>query len=637
MNNQDLYDAIVAGSAGGDLERWIVKAQSSEYDDVYDAVVAFATAVDAAIPIISGGASLSQINLLNSLTHGVISSRYLQNASSDVFADIAAAIAASFAQGSTRLTNQPALASSVLSVTSFGVNALNSPAVNTTLLNVALAAALAAGAQLYWPGVYTINGNLLNMHSVQHLGPGGVTRGTDTFRVDPVYGQTNRLYVDTAGSAVNDGITSALPVATPGAAGAILRNYGPMLNGSWIIILAAGTWNIHSQTFDTPSRDWVVVRGPAVGASPAVPTAILDGTAVGANRHGFVINGQGVQIWVQDIKFQNYNAGTQNSCGIAAGYAARVYANNVHCNNCDFAGILADQADILLVGGGIINACRSGVILNASKGTIGYGATSLATGPLIQNCTQSSVYWSRGAQGHIDYTTCKGNAITPTHLVFDASARAHVLGCDFQTATVAAISTDTSADYYDDVVFTNNYNDGTGLANAKRYNWYAFSGEQQRQLQVSRAPYLWYEDDTVRTVTSVAKAAFSGGALKTIPAWMFSQKTKIIFVVDGETPASTCSIGIDFNSAGPTVVAMDLSASTGAAAAAGFKYTCEVMLSSMTTERSYAQFACSNLGTRIQNTGNAADMRVDQSPTLMGLSAAGTITVRRVQMWILPG
>jgi hypothetical protein len=530
-----------------------------------------------------------------------------------------------------------AVGPAVLSIAAFGVSTSNTPDENTELINEALATALEHHSQLYWPDVYEISGNLVDMHEVQHLGPGGVLRGSDTFHVSPAFGETNRLYVAVDGTAENDGITALLPMSVPDDAFDALRNYGPVLNGTWRIILAAGTWSVHSQTFDTPSRDWVVVQGPSVGGSPNVPTAILDGTGAASNQHGFVVNGQGVQLWVQDVKFQDYNAGAQNSCGIAAGYAARVYARNVHAHNCDFAGVLADQADILLVGGGIYSACRSGVILNASKGTVGYGATSLATGTLFESCTQNSIYWSRGAQGHIDFCTFKGNAITPDHLVFDASSRAHVLGNDFQTASVCAIHTDTFGSYYDDVVTVNNFNDGTPLANSKRFNWFAFSGEQQRQLQVSRAPYLWFEDDTVRTLTSAVKAQI-GADLKTIPAWMFAAKTKIIFEVDGETPAAATSIGIDFFDAlGPTTVQMDLSASTGTPGAVGFKYRCEVRLSSMTTERSFAQFAVSNLGTRIQNSGNAADMRRAEIPRLMGLSTSGTITVRNVQMWILPG
>jgi len=416
-------------------------------------------------------------------------------------------------------------------------------------------------------------------------------------------------------------------------AAATLRNYGPVLNGTWRIVGAAGTYSTNSVTFDTPSRDWVIIQGPDVSGTPNVPTMILDGTGAGSNKHGFVVNGQGVQVWCQDIKFQHYNAGAQNSCGVAVGYAARFYANNVHCTDCDFAGVLADQGDILLVGGGIYDACRSGIVSNATRSTVGYGATSTANGVKIQNCTQNGVYWSRGSQGHIDYCIHINN---PYHVVLESASRAHLLGNDFRTATTAAITTNTDGSYYDDVSVTNTYNDGTGLANAKRYDHFAYTGEQQTWLQASRSEVRRYFDDTTRTLTNASKTQI-GADLITLPAYYFtSSGTKIRIKVWGDTPADTLSIGINFfASVGSVTTAMEYSASTGAPAAVGFEYECTIFPSSATSQRSFGNFAVSNLGTRYQNTGNAANMGLAQTIRLMGQSASGTITVRRVEVWVL--
>lgn len=514
------------------------------------------------------------------------------------------------------------------SITDFGVNTTKTGLEN----DAALAAAFASGVtEFYWPdGAYPSSASIPGLHTFRHFGPGRIVRGSDTFYVEPISGQTNRLYVASTGSAANDGLSSSQPMALPQNAFDALRNYGPMLNGSWKIICAAGTTVTHSQTFDTPSRDWVTIQGPSVGGSPNVPTCIFDGTAVGANKHGFVVNGQGVQLWVQDIKFTNYNAGAQNSCGIAQGYAAKLYALNVHATNCDFAGVLADQGDILLVGGGIYTNCRSGVVVNATKATVGYGATNLATGTQFTGCTQNSVYWSRGAQGHVDYCTFTN---APYHTVLESASRAHLLGNDFRTATTAAITTNTDGSYYDDVSVPNIYNDGTGLANAKRYDHFAYTGEQQTWVQTSRSEMRRFYDNTSRTVTNAAKTQIGADITGLIPAYYFtSPGTKIRIRIKGDCPAAAFSIGIDFAGGGTTV--MDYSASTGVPAAVGFTYECEIFPSALAVQRSFGQLSVSNLGVREQNTGNTANMANAQTIRIMGQSTSGTITVRSVEVFV---
>jgi hypothetical protein len=110
QNNPALFDALMAGGCGGSLERWITSASSSSYDTLVDAVEAFATAVDAAIPTIGGnGPSISEINVLQSIAQGIIAGRNLVSIDSDTFADIAASIAAVFAEVQPRLNNVPVI------------------------------------------------------------------------------------------------------------------------------------------------------------------------------------------------------------------------------------------------------------------------------------------------------------------------------------------------------------------------------------------------------------------------------------------------------------------------------------------------------------------------------------------------
>src|SRR5262245_32331817 len=266
----------------------------------------------------------------------------------------------------------------MVDVTSYGVDPSYSGAVNDVGIAAAIVDALASGAEIWWPfGTYPSAASIANLHSVRHRGPGAISRGGDVFYLQPRTGQTNRLYVATTGNAANDGITSAASSAMvkPQDAFTALKNYGPVLDGTWRVIVAAGTYAVHSQTMEVASRDWVIVQGPGVGGHPNVPTAIFDGSGFAANQHGFIIgiggSPPGIAVWFQDIKCQDYNAGSGNSCGWSQGYGARCIYVNCHADNCDFAGLLADQGDIVLVNGGIYSNCRDGIVLNATKGTVG--------------------------------------------------------------------------------------------------------------------------------------------------------------------------------------------------------------------------------------------------------------------------
>jgi hypothetical protein len=112
MNNSALYDAIMAGGTGGTLCRWITSKSSVSYDEPADAIEAFAVAIDAAIPTIVDGPSISEINLLQSLIQGVVTDRNLISMNLSDYADIAAAIATAFEETRTRLNNVPAVGGS---------------------------------------------------------------------------------------------------------------------------------------------------------------------------------------------------------------------------------------------------------------------------------------------------------------------------------------------------------------------------------------------------------------------------------------------------------------------------------------------------------------------------------------------
>lgn len=104
-NNPELFDAAFSGASGGSFGRWITAENQSDYDVPVDAVEAFATAVDAAIPVIAS-VSISDAILLQAIIQGVITTRSLASLTLSDYADIASAIAALFEEARTRLNSQ---------------------------------------------------------------------------------------------------------------------------------------------------------------------------------------------------------------------------------------------------------------------------------------------------------------------------------------------------------------------------------------------------------------------------------------------------------------------------------------------------------------------------------------------------
>jgi hypothetical protein len=104
-NNDALYDAVVGGAGGGAQHGWLVLSTPASYTPFANNIDILATAVDLQIPTIAGGASIGQINLLQSITHSVLTARYPVATVPATYTDIAKAIAAVYTELETFLTN----------------------------------------------------------------------------------------------------------------------------------------------------------------------------------------------------------------------------------------------------------------------------------------------------------------------------------------------------------------------------------------------------------------------------------------------------------------------------------------------------------------------------------------------------
>lgn len=349
-----------------------------------------------------------------------------------------------------------------------------------TAVAVAVAAAHAAGRHCYWPtGTYLTTATIPNFHDVRHFGPGVVKRGTDLFYITQTDSQTNKIYLATTGDSANDGLTSSEPLATFQQVFDILNKWATLtpLPGLWEIVGAAGTYTISggSHNYYAASKNRVTIKGPTTG-HPNVPTLIVDGGSSGSNyAHGLNFSGHGVYITVKDIKFQNFSGdpGAATRGGLLLDNGADCYAVNIHADNCSWFGVYYSRKSAGRHSGGIINACRNGVLLDGAQVTLGYNASSTAQAPLISNCTESGVYWSRGAHGHSDYVRYEDNTVG---LVIGECSRVDAVGSDFKRNTVG-VRSQTGGQFGNNPTTPCVFNIGTADANITSVEYKAYTGE----------------------------------------------------------------------------------------------------------------------------------------------------------------
>lgn len=340
-----------------------------------------------------------------------------------------------------------------------------------------------AGEELRWPeGDYAVAAPLPGLHEARHTGTGRITRGASTFYVNPVAGQANTLYVDPAGSDANDGLTSDFAFATLQAAFDALANYGPMLQGTWTIQLAAGTYT-EGALFPTglSSRAAVVVAGPDVGGTPNVPTAIIDGTT-SVYRRGLGGTNR-LRLTVRDIKVQGFD-GTDEA-GVEFSQYARVTLNNVHVDNCYYGLHFLDFVYYDITGG-IIENCDTGVqelfgvVRNFKPAGSDAGRTT------IRNCTSYGLKAKELCTGHLDYALID-NCNNGVFLMRGSTA--NLSNCDIYNNTIGAVCNSAST-----IVDTLSVDWGAGTANANTVKFLMRGGSSESRRNggenVPTTPYI---------------------------------------------------------------------------------------------------------------------------------------------------
>jgi hypothetical protein len=500
---------------------------------------------------------------------------------------------------------------------------------DTTEIQTAVTAAYAGGYPLYWPdGTYLTTASIANFHSVRHIGPGVVKRGSDLFKVDPREGDTNALFVSPSGTVGADGLSASFAAASFQEAFTALKNYGPMLDGSWQITSAAGTYTgaaATNQIHTVPSRNFVTIQGPTA-THPAVPTCIFDGAGGVAYEHGMRISGVGVRATIKAIKFIDYT--TSNSrIGLVGENEADLWTQNIHADNCDWCGIYGFGTLHFRLAGGILNACRSGVVFNAvGEGTIGYGASSTADGPVITNSTQSGVYWSRGSQGHVDYCKIEDN---PVGLDIDQASRTHAVSNNFKRNNIA-IRQQASSMLVDS---TSEFNRGGADANGINYQRNSYTLE----FDEGRATFSEMLVETWRVVTThTGTAALTKVIqLSDIPAYRLenvSSRVRIEVYGRMSSVSAATAIGVGFSGTKNMVTVVGTPAAN-----ASYEFHSAVREAQGGGFRQFSRVDVSASSPRIGDSALAIDATTVLTPEIwiqLG-NSADSIIVDRVEVFIL--
>jgi hypothetical protein len=223
-NNNALYDAAVAGAGGAAQRGWLVSTNAGDYVDFAVDVDILAVAIDLQIAPIAAGPSISQINLLQSITEAVLSARCPIANLPATYIDLGKAIATLFNALSPLLNNNPTLITNILAGTNITVSVVNQVATVTlltptwhTIFDMDLATLPTSWSNA--DGLYAMGGfNWTKYGTAKQAGAGltnmfGIENGVG-FRTQPNSGGwpvgqdiTNRPYITLS-------LASAIPVFT---------------------------------------------------------------------------------------------------------------------------------------------------------------------------------------------------------------------------------------------------------------------------------------------------------------------------------------------------------------------------------------------------------------------------------------
>ena len=216
-------------------------------------------------------------------------------------------------------------------------------------------------------------------------------------------GVTRTIYVRATGSdTTGDGSTTSMAYREVSRAVADVAVNGPVLHGSVIIDVGAGTYKGGITVPSARGRaqdDYIKILGPAMD-HPSVPTAIIDLSADPAAQWG-ILAADGTSLWIEDLKFIG---GFANAVRIERGVLAQI--RNIHVDGVNAAGsngLSVQSRCMYFVLGGLIENCLVSGVSDLFNNVRSFSfATSNAEAMTISNCG-TGFETKEGSVGHLDY------------------------------------------------------------------------------------------------------------------------------------------------------------------------------------------------------------------------------------------
>lgn len=343
----------------------------------------------------------------------------------------------------------------MLQVTDFGADG-NGTTDDTVAIQAAVDAAIGNDAWLWWPsGTYNTTASISNLHTVTHLGPGIIKRGANLFTLslissDPPSDSTsdndkdvaqtncNKLYVmdeSTGGYTGNDGLSSSEATTLP-TIESILRNYGPILKGTWKVYIldTAADPNYSQVRLDSIESEnylyFIGANGTTTVGDYEEPLTVMSG-ASGPGTYCFYFR-YNMKVKLMNIWFKDYLTGAGAS-PVNLEKGGELYSKNCWYTNNTYTGIYVRNNAYLYVDGGKFydNANYHINLYSHVTGTIGYNGEAAANRPyfgaLAGGGGGAGVHLQNQCNAHIDFCDFEDVNESGGAVQIVASSRAHLV------------------------------------------------------------------------------------------------------------------------------------------------------------------------------------------------------------------
>ncbi len=412
---------------------------------------------------------------------------------------------------------------------------------STTAIQNTIDYCISVGAEVSWGnGNYLTTASLTNLHTVRHKGTATITRGANVFYINPTTGQTNTLYCSAAAANdTADGLSAAFPIQQASTAVNYLANYGPALNGSWVIQLAAGTYK-GGILFPRGlvSRDFIKIQGPTV-THPTVPTAIISKTADATKTYG-IFASDGLLVWCENIKFTGAFAQAEQ-------IVRNVYyqRRNVHVDGA-VVGLQINIHCRYYVYGGIIENCTSVGVSELFHITRSYDTVASAAEQLIIRNCPIGLQAKENCVGHTDYINFEDCG---TALELQLFSGTNPKGAVFKRNDIGIVLTNSELHNENAIVWGTGADINTrrlvSLGNSSEITSFGWDGLEPTLTRTGHRPLVLYAKDYtqfIQTGTLTETDVFNAAAI--LPADVYAvEGKKYRVLVNGRVPLGTTLLG----------------------------------------------------------------------------------------------